>query len=145
MSAITRALKPFEVHSKGQYENTGTSQWGNRDIYPVLPEHQTYTSKAFWAYWATAGICISSYTLGSSMIGVGLTAGQACGAVLVGAAFAGLLGFLAGQAGRVHHLGFFMMCRAAFGLWGSYFAILLPLFESIIYVSMIARRHARPR
>jgi nucleobase:cation symporter-1, NCS1 family len=67
------------------------------------------------------------------MISIGLTAGQACGAVLVGAAFAGLLGFLAGQPGRVHHLGFMMMGRAAFGLWGSYFAIMLCVFESLIY------------
>lgn len=40
------------------------------------------------------------------MIGIGLTAGQACGAVLVGASLASLNGFMAGQCGRVHHLGY---------------------------------------
>lgn len=71
------------------------------------------------------------------MIGIGLTAGQAVGAVLVGTCFASTLGFVSGQMGRVHHLGFMMMGRASFGLWGSYFAIMICVFESVIYVRHI--------
>lgn len=40
------------------------------------------------------------------MIGIGLTAGQACGAVLVACAFSSCMGFVAGQAGRIHHVGY---------------------------------------
>jgi NCS1 family nucleobase:cation symporter-1 len=40
------------------------------------------------------------------MVGIGLTAGQACGAVLLGSTFAALLGFMSGQCGRIHHLGY---------------------------------------
>lgn len=76
MSALTQLLKPLEVRHHGVYEHAPPSRWGNRDIYPVIESQRTYTARAFYAYWATAGICISSYTLGSSMIGIGLTAGE---------------------------------------------------------------------
>ena len=65
-----------------------------------------------------SGICISSYTLGSSMIGIGLTAGQAVGAVLIATACSSTLSYFTGQMGRIHRVGFFMNCRSAFGLWG---------------------------
>lgn len=153
-SRLDGLLRPLEVkHNQEKYSAQGTNRWGNRDIYPILEEKRIWNAWAFFIYWATAGgcstgilcptstsltslgICITSWTLGSSMIGIGLTAGQAVGAVLVGTCFASTLGFVAGQCGRVHHLGFMMMGRASFGLWGSYFSIMICVFESVIYVS----------
>jgi NCS1 family nucleobase:cation symporter-1 len=101
MAAIVKFLEPLEVHHNDDaYASQGAHRWGNRDIYPIVKKERTYSTWAYFAYWATAGICITSWTLGSSMIGIGLTAGQACGAVLAGSTFASILGFLAGQAGR---------------------------------------------
>lgn len=65
MDKVTALLKPLEVkHSQVEYASIGTNRWGNRDIYPVIKEHQTYTAWSYFIYWATAGICISSWTLG---------------------------------------------------------------------------------
>ncbi|KAH8890333.1 NCS1 family nucleobase:cation symporter-1 [Thozetella sp. PMI_491] len=134
MGRITEALKPFEVkHKQAQYAAQGTTGWANRDIYPVIPEHWTYSSWAYFVYWATAGICISSYTLGSSMIGIGLTAGQAVGGVLLATGLSSLLSYFTGAMGRIHRVGFFMNCRTTFGLWGANFMIVLNVFGSIIY------------
>ncbi|KAK0650029.1 hypothetical protein B0T16DRAFT_457384 [Cercophora newfieldiana] len=111
---LVELLKPLEVkHDRDQFKGFDTTRWGNKDIYPVIREHRTYN------------IC--------STIGIGLTAGEACGGVLVGSFSAALLGFLAGQCGRIHNLGFMMMSRAAFGLWGSYFSIMLCVFESVVF------------
>ena len=52
------------------------------------------------------------------MIGIGLTAGQAVGGVLLATGLSSLLSFFTGQMGRVHRVGFFMNCRSVFGLQG---------------------------
>lgn len=70
------------------------------------------------------------------MIGYGLTAGQACGAILIGSILASFNAYLAGTPGARFHLGYGMLGRAAFGLWGSYMALLLSCFESFIFVSL---------
>ncbi len=44
MGRIQNALRPLEVkHHQEQYAAQGTTGWGNRDIYPIIPEHWTYT------------------------------------------------------------------------------------------------------
>jgi cytosine/uracil/thiamine/allantoin permease len=41
--------------------------------------------------------------------------------------------FLNGTPGAKHHLGYGMLARAAFGLWGSYFCIMLNVFQSFVF------------
>jgi NCS1 family nucleobase:cation symporter-1 len=119
MGFASKLAKKLEVkHGLEQYAEQGTTKWGNRDIYPIIPERRTFTAWAYFTYWATAGICISSYTLGSSMIGIGLTAGQAMGAVVIATVCSSLLSYFNGQMGRIHRVGFFMNLRSTFGLWG---------------------------
>lgn len=65
-----------------EFESIKTTRWGNKDVYPIPHDKRTYGVLAFFAYWGTCGISISSWTIGSSLIGIGLTAGQACGVVV---------------------------------------------------------------
>jgi nucleobase:cation symporter-1, NCS1 family len=77
-------LQKLEVKpTDDEYESIATSRWGNKDVYPIPHDKRTYGWLAFWAYWGTCGISISSWTIGSSLIGIGLTAGQACGVVVL--------------------------------------------------------------
>ena len=139
MGFASKLAKRLEVkHEIDQYAEQGTTKWGNKDIYPIIPERRTFNGWAYFTYWATAGICISSYTLGSSMIGIGLTAGQAMGAVVIATVCSSLLSFFTGQMGRIHHVGFFMNLRSTFGLWGANFMICLNVFGSIIYFGVQA-------
>ena len=56
MGRIQEAFRPLEViHDQEQYAAQGTIGWGNRHIYPIIPEHWTYTGCAYFTYWATAG------------------------------------------------------------------------------------------
>jgi cytosine/uracil/thiamine/allantoin permease len=91
----------------------------------------------YYSYWFTAGICLTSWTLGSSLVATGLTAGQAIGAVCLGGALATMNAFFCGEAGRQHFLGYTMMGRATWGLYGSYLCIALSCVQSIIYVSSL--------
>ena len=86
----------------------------------------------------TCGICLSSWTIGSSLIGIGLTPGQAMCSITVGMAIASANAYLNGTPGAKHHLGYGMLARASFGMWGSYFCIMLNVFQSFVfYVSTL--------
>ncbi|KAH8892607.1 hypothetical protein GQ53DRAFT_840931 [Thozetella sp. PMI_491] len=132
-------IKFLEVkHDIAQYAEVGASRWGNKDIYPVLPERRTYTAWSYVTFCATAGICVTSWTLGSSMITVGLTAGESVGAVLIGSTLAGVLTYGSGMIGRKYHVGFMMMCRMSYGLVGAYIMIGLGIFQTIVYFGIQA-------
>lgn len=81
--SVAKLLKKLEVKpSDDEYEAIETSRWGNRDVYPVPHDKRTYGWLAFYAYWGTCGVSLSSWTIGSSLIGIGLTTGQACAVVV---------------------------------------------------------------
>lgn len=76
-------LRKLEVKpTDDEYEAIETSRWGNRDVYPVPHDKRVYGVYDFVSYWGTCGMSLSSWTIGSSLIGIGLTAGQAMGAVV---------------------------------------------------------------
>lgn len=107
MPSLSRILQGLEVKKRkdGVYEEYGTTRWGNRDLYPIVPSERTYTARAYFAYWVTTCVCINAWTLGSSLIGYGLTAAQTMGAVVIGSVLAALMAVLCGQPGRNLHLG----------------------------------------
>lgn len=128
--ALRNLFAKLEVKpTDDEFESIETTRWGNKDVYPIPHDKRTYSWLAFYAYWGTCGISLSSWTIGSSLIGIGLTAGQACGVVIVGCVIASLSAYLNGAAGAIHHLGYGALARAAFGLWGSYFVVMLNVFQ----------------
>ncbi|KAK7907982.1 hypothetical protein PG985_015285 [Apiospora marii] len=131
---VQALLKRLEVRpADDEYESIATSRWGNKDVYPIPKDKRTYGWLSFYAYWGTCGISLSSWTIGSSLIGIGLTAGQACGVVVIGCVIASLSSYLNGAAGTIHHLGYGTLARAAFGLWGAYFVVMLNVFQSFVF------------
>ncbi|KAH3954985.1 hypothetical protein HBI25_027920 [Parastagonospora nodorum] len=134
MGRVSGLLRKLEVApNDDEYESIATSRWGNRDVYPVAHDKRTYGIYAYVSYWGTCGICLSSWTIGSSLIGIGLTAAQAMTAVTIGMLIASVTAFLNGTPGAKHHLGYGMLARSAFGLWGSYFCIMLNVFQSFVF------------
>jgi nucleobase:cation symporter-1, NCS1 family len=91
---------------KDIYQDRGTTKWGNHDIYPVVPAERTYGWGAYLLYWVTCGAGLSTFAIGSSYIAVGLTPGEAIGAVLIGASISSMNAVLCGRAGAEKHLGY---------------------------------------
>ncbi|KAK5118455.1 hypothetical protein LTR62_002969 [Meristemomyces frigidus] len=132
--AFANIAHKLEVKPKDdEFEAIDTSRWGNRDVYPVAHDKRVYGVYDYVSYWGTCGMCLSSWTIGSSLIGIGLTPGQAMGAVVVGMAISSVNAYLNGTPGAKHHLGYGMLGRAAFGLWGSYFVVMLNVFQSFVF------------
>ncbi|KAL3422838.1 NCS1 nucleoside transporter [Phlyctema vagabunda] len=131
---LSSILTRLEVNpTDDEFESIDTTRWGNRDIYPIPHDKRTYGVYAFVSYWGTCGVCLSSWTIGSSLIGIGLTPGQAMASVTIGMFLASINAYLNGTPGAKHHLGYGMLARAAFGLWGSYFCIMLNVFQSFVF------------
>jgi nucleobase:cation symporter-1, NCS1 family len=53
--------------------------------------------------------------------------------VTVGMFLACISAYLNGVPGAKHHLGYGMVARAAWGLWGSYFCVMLNVFQSFVF------------
>jgi len=70
--------------------------------------------------------------MGSTAIANGLSAGQAIGAMIVGAAISCGITWGCSEFGIVYGLGFPMMSRAGFGMYGSYFVVVLKCFSNFI-------------
>ncbi|KAH8674590.1 permease for cytosine/purines, uracil, thiamine, allantoin-domain-containing protein [Tricladium varicosporioides] len=109
------------------------NRWTNPDILPVLPKNRTFTTKAYVSYWISGAVCASFWSMGSSAIANGLTAGQAIGAMLVGGVISAIIAWLCGRPGIKYHLGFPMMSRVTFGMFGSYFIVVLKCFTNFLY------------
>lgn len=91
---------------KDVHQDKGTTKWGNHDLYPIPEKERTYGMGAFLLYWITCGGGLSTFAIGSSYVVLGLTAGETCGAVLIGSCLASLNAVLMGRVGAINHLGY---------------------------------------
>jgi cytosine/uracil/thiamine/allantoin permease len=88
------------------HQDKGTTKWGNYDLYPIVEKERTYRIGAYLLFWVTCGGGLSTFAIRSSYIVLGLTAGQTCGAVLIGATLSSLNTLALGKVGAVNHMGF---------------------------------------
>jgi NCS1 family nucleobase:cation symporter-1 len=119
------------------YASKGVTKWGNPDIYPTRKDERTFGWASYFLYWVTCCMGLSTFSIGSSYISVGLSAGETLGAVLIGALLTSVNGILCGKAGSEKYLGYTVSARASFGLVG----VMLPLFFQIISNVIFVRIH----
>lgn len=96
-------------------------------------DRRTYAIWSYFIYWCISGLCISAYTTGSTLLAYGLTAGQAIGALVIGAVATGLLSISCGWMGERHHIGFTVASRFTWGMRGAYFPIIIRTFTTIFW------------
>ncbi|RDW73384.1 hypothetical protein BP6252_07291 [Coleophoma cylindrospora] len=118
---------------KDVYTYAGTTRWGNHDLYPIPKKERTFGMLAYFAYWITTGVSVGTYTLGSSYIALGLNAGETLGAILAGCVISSFLGIFAGRPGMDYSLGYTMMNRVSFGLWGTTVPMTVVFLGGIVF------------
>ncbi|KAI1340159.1 hypothetical protein F5Y15DRAFT_50141 [Xylariaceae sp. FL0016] len=128
-----RAALPRTFRSLVVSTDDHSSRWANPDVLPVPHDQITYDWKAYFGYWVAVGANTTVWALGSSNLANGLDAGAAIGGIFVGGVLAGLVALFCGEPGVRYHLGFPMMSRATFGMYGSYFVIMLKCFVNFIF------------
>ncbi|KUJ15047.1 uncharacterized protein LY89DRAFT_566485, partial [Mollisia scopiformis] len=118
---------------KDVYTYYGTTRWDNHDLYPIPKKERTFGVMAFFAYWITTGVSVGTFTLGSTYIALGLNAGETLGAILGGCILSDIVGCLCGKPGQDYSIGYTLMNRATFGLWGTCLPITVVGLGGIVY------------
>lgn len=115
------------VDENADYKNTF---WVNRDLIPIPDERRTWTWQGFAGYWVITGRCsvqnsmaalpsdsfggvnTTAWTIGSSLLALGLSVGQAMGVVVGVSLLTAIIAVSAGWMGSHQYLGFTVLSRA---------------------------------
>ncbi|KAJ7264760.1 permease for cytosine/purines, uracil, thiamine, allantoin-domain-containing protein [Mycena rebaudengoi] len=129
---LHRLLKYIEVpiDANADYKN---DHYTNRDLIPTPANRRTYSISSYFIYWCISGMCISAYTVGSTLLAYGLSAPQAIGALVIGAMCTGCLSVACGWMGERHHIGFTVASRFTWGMRGAYFPVIVRSFTTIFW------------
>jgi len=91
----------------------------NKDLAPVPPDRRTWTTWNVAALWIGMAVCITTYTLASSLIGQGMNWWQATLTVFLGNVIVLIPMTLNAHPGTAYGIPFPVLLRASFGTLGS--------------------------
>ncbi|KAK7529560.1 uracil permease [Phyllosticta citribraziliensis] len=97
----------------------------NYDLKPVEQERRQWRSWNFVGFWVADSFNINTWMIASSTISNGCSWWQAWICVWIGYAIAACFVCATGRIGATYHIGFPVVNRASFGIWGS----LWPVFN----------------
>ncbi|KAH9001891.1 NCS1 nucleoside transporter family [Lactarius hatsudake] len=107
------------------------SAWSNKDMDPVPPHLQTWTTLSYITFWISCAANVTVWELASSMIAIGLSWRGALLAVSLGHLIIAIVIVLNGTIGVRLRVPFSLINRSSFGFWLSYFSVI-----SLIILSM---------
>jgi NCS1 family nucleobase:cation symporter-1 len=124
----------------------------NEDLLPSPPERQTWTVWNFFAYWWALHRClhrkmimvhatnrwseswaVSTWSVGSALIALGASIRDALLIVLFANVLSSAVIVLNGRAASRYHTGYPVLARVTFGIYGSYFFVVLRALLGIIW------------
>jgi NCS1 family nucleobase:cation symporter-1 len=115
----------------------GTTRWGNHDLYPIPKKEKNYGVLGFYSYYAISAISIYGFTSASAYVSAGLGVWDTVGAMLLGSCISSFNSYLGAQVGVEKGLGFTMMTRATFGLWGCLLPLANALIANLVFVRLL--------
>lgn len=105
--------------------------WSNEDLDPTPAEKRTWRWWNFVVfYW---GLSFGNWTLGSTMIGIGLNWWQAIIAIFLSQLISSIAMFFNSRGASVYHVGYPIIARSVFGMWGSYYFVAARAALAIIW------------
>lgn len=96
----------------------------NHDLKPVEPERRQWGPWNFVAFWVADSFNINTWMISSSMIVGGLSWWQSWLCVWLGYSISACFICLTGRIGATYHIGFPVVARSSFGIWGSLWPVL---------------------
>ncbi|KAL1968643.1 hypothetical protein VTN77DRAFT_1469 [Rasamsonia byssochlamydoides] len=127
---MDKLIQRLEVEHEG---GTIPDRWINNDIKPIESGRRTWGFWTFHNYWVLVQSNISSYMTGSSLIALGLTWWQAIIAIVVGNIISTLLVVLNSVPGAFYHIGFPVVNRYVWGMYGSSFVLWNRILLSVVW------------
>ncbi|TQV94190.1 NCS1 nucleoside transporter family protein [Cordyceps javanica] len=122
-------------------ELSSVSQWINDDVRPVEKERRTWNLRSFHDFWLVINCNTTTFITGSALIPLGLSWWQAVICIVVGNLIALAAVLANSMAGPRYHIGFPVISRSIWGMWGSQFTIWNRIFLSIGALSIPTHHH----
>ncbi|KGO37810.1 Permease, cytosine/purine, uracil, thiamine, allantoin [Penicillium expansum] len=115
-------------------EEEGRFLWSNEDLLPVPPERRNWTYRTYsFLYF---GWAMDNWTLGSTMIGIGLNWWQSILVILAGQLINSIFQAINSRCGSIYHISFPIVSRSVSGMVGSYFAVGTRSVMSVVYYAL---------
>ncbi|KAF2765672.1 uracil permease-like protein [Teratosphaeria nubilosa] len=106
-------------------------KWSNEDLDPTPYEKRT------WRWWNYVifywGLSFGNWTLGSTMIGIGLNWWQAIITIFLSQLISSIAMFFNSRCASVYHIGYPIVGRAVFGMYGSYYFVGVRALLAIVW------------
>ena len=112
---------------------SATSYLINEDLLPSPPDRQTWNTWNFFAYWWSESWNVSTWSVGASLITIGATVRDALLVVLFANLLSAVVMVLNGRAASKYHVGYPVLSRLSFGVYGQYFVVVLRSILGIIW------------
>ncbi|KUI67734.1 Uridine permease [Cytospora mali] len=133
LSLTRRILYRLEVK---QDTDTDVDIYLNKDTRPLPPSRRTYGPWEFVGLWLVTGsFNVGGWTVGSSVISLGLNVWEAMLAIIVANVFMGFVCVLGGHCGAKWHIGFPMWMKQNWGIHGYLFPMAIRVFLSFVWTS----------
>ena len=139
MRRVLVSCPPFPsspiIRSPGQAEHVTLTlpQWTNLDLAPSPPQDRKWTQWTFLAFWTAHAANVGNWTSGSSLISLGLYPLDTWLAIAFAHVLITLLIVANGRGPARYHIGFPVIARTTYGMWGSYMAVGMRAIVCIIW------------
>lgn len=125
------APKSVRKDANGEEVIASDSQWSNEDLDPTPPEKRTWRWTNFVSfYWA---LSFGNWTLGSTMVGIGLSWWEAIIVIFVSQVISSVAMFFNSRCASAYHIGYPVVARSVFGMWGSFYVVAARACLAIIW------------
>lgn len=112
------------------------SIWINEDIRPLPPSRRTWTRWAYISFWAINQMTLSNFQLGASLVSAGLAVWQAVIAIILGKIIIAAVAVSNGYVGAEWHIGFPVVSRYVFGIYGHYIMLVQRVILSLVWFAV---------
>ena len=127
MDFFTNVLEKVRLEPEaGSFTHQGGfNRFSNKDLDPVKPEQRKWRWYHVGGFWISEGFNIAQMQTIGTGISLGLNPGLAMVACLLGNLLVTIPCCVSGYLGAKYGLNFPVIIRSSFGLWGSYWAVLV--------------------
>ncbi|RDW59580.1 hypothetical protein BP6252_12667 [Coleophoma cylindrospora] len=115
-------------------EGGGSWSWTNEDLLPTPLHNRTWRARNYIFFYSS--LAMDNWTLGSSLIGVGLNWWQAIISILIAQIIGASASALNSRCAEKYHVGFPIVARATFGMYGAFYAVGARAVLAVIYYSL---------
>ncbi|RDW63292.1 hypothetical protein BP6252_10837 [Coleophoma cylindrospora] len=112
------------------------SFWRNEDLDLSPPEDWTWTWRNYAMFWWSYGFSSGVWTIGSSLISIGLNYWQAIICVFISHLLGAIGMAMHSRSGAVYHFGFPVASRITWGMWGSFFPVFVRTLVGTVWIGL---------